>query len=127
MYSRKETNGYCSKCYRSLPDDMKTSPDSSPLMGPQHAEETSETLSSAPLEREEASSRPVQVKKSRCWACNKKVGLTGLECRCGYAFCSSHRYPDEHECDFDFKAHGKELLEKRNAKVGGSSGLSEKL
>ncbi|KDO22387.1 hypothetical protein SPRG_11339, partial [Saprolegnia parasitica CBS 223.65] len=33
----------------------------------------------------------VQKNKSRCWDCKKKVGLTGIECRCGYVYCSNHR------------------------------------
>ena len=42
-------------------------------------------------------------KKSRCNTCNKKVGLTGFECKCGQVYCGSHRYPEEHSCTFDFK------------------------
>ncbi|KDO17805.1 hypothetical protein SPRG_16792, partial [Saprolegnia parasitica CBS 223.65] len=38
----------------------------------------------------------VQKNKSRCWDCKKKVGLTGIECRCGYVYCSNHRFADQH-------------------------------
>ena len=107
---------------------MKTSPDASPQLGPQNAVQLDAAVAvDGSPDQSDASSRPVQVKKSRCWECNKKVGLTGLECRCGYSFCSTHRYPDEHKCDFDFKAHGKEILSKRNEKIGGSNGLVEKI
>jgi len=27
-------------------------------------------------------------------------------------YCSTHRYPEEHRCTFDFKAAGRELLSK---------------
>ena len=54
------------------------------------------------------------VKKNRCKSCNKKVGLTGFECRCGNVFCGMHRYPEEHACTVDFKAIGRVILAKEN-------------
>jgi hypothetical protein len=48
-----------------------------------------------------ATERKVQEKTSRCWTCNKKIGLTGFKCRCGYFYCGTHRYEDAHECDFN--------------------------
>lgn len=38
----------------------------------------------------------VQVNKSKCWSCKKKVGLTGFECKCAYVFCAAHRHADTH-------------------------------
>ena len=35
--------------------------------------------------------------------CNKNVGLFGLTCKCEDLFCAKHRYPDEHNCNYDFK------------------------
>ncbi|KAK3014039.1 hypothetical protein RJ639_008033 [Escallonia herrerae] len=52
--------------------------------------------------------------KNRCQCCNKKVGVTGFECRCGAMFCGVHRYPEAHDCSFDFKAFGRFTLEKAN-------------
>ncbi|KAG6719986.1 hypothetical protein I3842_03G035500 [Carya illinoinensis] len=46
----------------------------------------------------------------RCKSCNKKVGLTGFNCRCGNVFCGMHKYPEEHACTVDFKAIGREVL-----------------
>ncbi|KAI3895317.1 hypothetical protein MKX03_035818 [Papaver bracteatum] len=57
------------------------------------------------------------VAKNRCFSCNKKVGLTGIKCRCGSVFCSMHRYPEKHSCDFDYKAAGKETIAKLNPHV----------
>lgn len=56
-------------------------------------------------------------KKNRCGVCRKRVGLTGFECRCGGLFCGLHRYSDKHDCTFDWKAHGKGILEKANPVV----------
>jgi len=59
----------------------------------------------------------VQKDKKRCWKCNKKVGITGIECRCMFVFCGKHRYPDEHECPFDYKHLQRVKLQKENALV----------
>jgi len=58
-----------------------------------------------------------QVNTSRCWSCNKKIGLTGFQCKCEYFFCGEHRYSDKHECEFDFKARAKDLLTKANPTI----------
>nr|1WG2_A Chain A, zinc finger (AN1-like) family protein [Arabidopsis thaliana] len=50
-------------------------------------------------------SRPVRP-NNRCFSCNKKVGVMGFKCKCGSTFCGSHRYPEKHECSFDFKEVG---------------------
>jgi hypothetical protein len=68
----------------------------------------------------------VQKNKNRCWECKKKVGLTAIECRCGYVFCNSHRYADQHACSFDFKAADRVELARRNP-GGGQFGKIEKL
>ena len=58
--------------------------------------------------------KKVQVNTSRCWSCNRKIGLTGFQCKCEFFFCAEHRYSDRHECAFDFKAVGKQQLAKAN-------------
>ena len=59
------------------------------------------------------------VNRSRCFNCKKKVGLTGFECRCGNVFCGQHRYAEQHNCTFDYKAHDRAILDKLNPKVIG--------
>ena len=61
--------------------------------------------------------RKKQKNKKRCWTCRKKVGFTGIECRCGYVFCGAHRYPDQHQCTFDFKTFDREKISKANQKI----------
>lgn len=56
----------------------------------------------------------VSTKNNRCHSCNKRVGLLGFSCRCRRMFCSGHRYPEEHACNFDHKAHGRIALSKEN-------------
>lgn len=80
------------------------------------------------LKEEEAKEeeKPVQKNKKRCWECKKKVGYTGIECRCGYVYCGSHRYADQHDCTFDFKKADRAELAKRNP-GGGAFSKMEKL
>ncbi len=53
-------------------------------------------------------------KKNRCAKCNKKLGLIPFNCKCGNLFCSKCRYPESHECTFDFRADAKEKILKEN-------------
>ena len=55
-----------------------------------------------------------QVNTSRCFTCNKKIGLLGFKCKCEFVFCAAHRAEDKHSCAFDYKAQGKELLTRLN-------------
>lgn len=57
---------------------------------------------------------PVPVPANRCGTCRKKVGLTGFKCRCGITFCGTHRYPEQHDCEFDYKAVGRDALTRAN-------------
>ncbi|KAL6986107.1 hypothetical protein U1Q18_019474 [Sarracenia purpurea var. burkii] len=50
----------------------------------------------------------------RCLACKKKVGVVGFKCRCGATFCGAHRYPENHDCSFDFKGTGRDAISKAN-------------
>jgi len=68
-------------------------------------------------EEDEEPPRKVQANTSRCWTCNRKIGLLGFQCKCEYYFCSEHRYSDKHECAFDYKAQGKQQLTKANPTI----------
>jgi len=61
--------------------------------------------------------RVLQKNKTRCWQCNKKVGITGIDCKCGFIFCGIHRYPSEHSCHFDHKARHQQTLRKNNLQI----------
>lgn len=64
--------------------------------------------------------RPVQVHRDRCFTCDRKLNLAGIECRCGYVFCGRHRYADEHDCRYDHQRRHQSALAKVNQKVQGS-------
>jgi hypothetical protein len=40
---------------------------------------------------EEEPPKKVQVNTSRCWTCNRKIGLLGFQCKCDYYFCAEVR------------------------------------
>ncbi|KAK8475993.1 hypothetical protein V6N13_046991 [Hibiscus sabdariffa] len=52
-----------------------------------------------------------------CIICRKKVGLTRFKCRCESTFCGKRRYPEKHECSFDFKGVGHDAIAKANPVV----------
>ncbi|KAF7730450.1 zinc finger domain-containing protein [Apophysomyces ossiformis] len=74
-----------------------------------------------------SSEKPAQKNKGRCFKCRvkvlqprmvrKQVEFTSVQvplakqtinrCRCDYVFCDSHRYPDRHECEFDYAKLGR--------------------
>ncbi|CAH8337659.1 unnamed protein product [Eruca vesicaria subsp. sativa] len=62
----------------------------------------------------EEEQKPAQQDPKRCLTCRRRVGITGFRCRCGFVFCGSHRYAEQHECTFDFKRVGKEKIAKAN-------------
>lgn len=60
--------------------------------------------------------KPIAVTKRLCCAqCSKKLGpAQSFVCKCKLMFCGTHRYSDRHQCTFDYKTPGKEMLEKNN-------------
>ncbi|KAI3939842.1 hypothetical protein MKW98_029618 [Papaver atlanticum] len=94
---------------------LATSPTESPDIA---AKETTAVLSSSGSSTSATSGGESDaVTKNRCFSCNKKVGLTGIKCKCGSVFCSLHRYPEKHSCDFDYKSVGRETLARLNPQV----------
>ncbi|NBV77757.1 hypothetical protein EBR66_06355 [bacterium] len=44
-------------------------------------------------------------------SCSVKLALTSIQCKCEKKFCSTHRYPEDHMCTYDYKEGArKELL-----------------
>jgi len=68
-----------------------------------------------------ATTTKCKVNKQRCYNCGKykrkKVRLILFDCRCDYKFCNECLLAENHNCDFDYKKKGKEILEKNNPKV----------
>ena len=39
--------------------------------------------------------------------CNRRLKLTDIECKCNQVFCKIHKYPDSHNCTYDYKENNK--------------------
>ena len=62
------------------------------------------TMEAEPVEfKIDAPIKKEQKDRKRCFTCNKKIGLLGIECKCSFVFCNGHRLPEEHECEFDHR------------------------
>ncbi|KAF8046975.1 hypothetical protein N665_3284s0005 [Sinapis alba] len=96
FFSTPQTKNLCSKCYNNFLKDESA-----------RYLDTIRDQTKTATDAGEKSTEAVVVKNeksSRCNACNKKVGLLGFQCRCGYVFCGSHRHPEEHSCSSDYKS-----------------------
>lgn len=53
----------------------------------------------------------------KCKNCNKKLKLMPFTCKCENNYCSKCRYPEIHNCEYDFKNYQKNILKKQLVKV----------
>ncbi|KAG8495980.1 hypothetical protein CXB51_009474 [Gossypium anomalum] len=124
----------CSKCYRDLrvgeeqAAKAKAVMEKSLSIKTKHEPFVVETFkphvgsSSTSIEQQQpavvaVNQQPEPKAANRCFICRKKVGLTGFKCRCENTFCGEHRYPEKHECSFDFKGIGRDAIAKANPVV----------
>lgn len=128
FYASEAYGGLCSSCYKytlSLPRNSKYQKKEQKIEEPPSNASTPATIAEKELveEMEELTLEPVkkeQVDRKRCFCCRKKVGLLGIECKCGFVYCNGHRLPENHECDYDHKERGKDKLRTEVVKVAKS-------
>ncbi|CAL1406243.1 unnamed protein product [Linum trigynum] len=113
FYGSPQTHNLCSKCYK---DSLKKkTKEQSTIHAVSLTGATDDFVCALPAAKSDyGGCGTSKVNKSRCKACNKKVGLLGFTCRCGDVFCGSHRYAEEHGCSFDVKGMAREILAKQN-------------
>ncbi|XP_054824375.1 zinc finger A20 and AN1 domain-containing stress-associated protein 1-like [Prosopis cineraria] len=130
------TMNLCSKCYRDFQIKEQQAASAKAVMekslNPRSAHSSDKALKSDPSAQflfgtpsEASSSSPVVLggdqgqpkAANRCSSCDKKVGLGGFTCKCGSTFCGTHRYPEKHECTYDFKISGRDAIAKANPVV----------
>lgn len=122
FFGSSRTEGMCSKCFNDKNKKEGVTADAAAETAKKEAEEKkveaekkAEGCGECSEPKPEA--RKEQTDKTKCFTCNKKCGLTGFDCRCGYVFCAKHRYAEEHNCDFDHKSRGREIIAKANPNI----------
>ena len=102
FFSNPDCSGMCSKCF-------KDTAVSEPKENKQNIQKIEE------LVFEDKKIEEIDPKK--CAVCKRKTGIRGIICKCSFNFCMKHRLPEEHECGFDYKTAGKNLLETANPNI----------
>ncbi len=109
FYGSAEQEDMCSKCFKQTMQKKK--------------EMAATEALKADAEKKKAAVVPEQVivveqtDFEKCWCCEKKIGLLGFSCKCGYKFCGLHRVPESHHCVVDYKRTDRKKLEAANPKL----------
>ena len=94
------------------------SPPLSPTQPTTTASSKSNTQLLQPLPPAQSPPPPKKPPKLRCAQCNKKLGVIMImKCHCEQIFCAQHRYAEAHNCSYNFKSEGKQILARENPKV----------
>ena len=67
-----------------------------------------------PLIPEEKKEPIIPQDSGKCAHCSKRMGPVSFRCKCSLFFCTRHRLPEEHSCNFDHKAVGIRKLSEDN-------------
>jgi len=58
-------------------------------------------------------------KRCECTGCKSRLMLTDIRCKCEKYFCMTHRFADNHKCEYDYKSMGIDNLKKQLIQVNG--------
>jgi len=126
FFGSSKFDGYCSKCFneKAKKEEKESTEKAEDKNSKAEAEKPDAEKKDVCPEVDAEETKKEQTDRTKCWHCGKKCGLTGFDCRCGYVFCSKHRYAEEHNCDFDHKSRGREIIAKANPNIGQSKGIN---
>ena len=114
----------CSKCFKTIKTEkvVETLNVEKPLamaeevINIQPASHKAEEQKSELVEAK-SDSKKEQADHKRCFSCTKKVGSLGYKCKCEFTYCRTHRLPEDHECEYNFKQDAIKKLTKENPTV----------
>jgi predicted nucleic acid binding AN1-type Zn finger protein len=70
--------------------------------------------------KNEKTDKSIPSKKNNklyCIICNKKLSIFTIKCKCNSILCSIHRYPNEHNCSFNYKKKFQEELKNKYKRI----------
>jgi len=118
FYGSSTTSNYCSKCWvahnepkEKLDFNVSVADLNEAIVSAQNLQATINNI------EKDIPSTAAQKDVSKCWKCNKRVGLLGVKCKCTYVFCAKCRYSDRHNCTYDYKTASKALLKSQLPEV----------
>ena len=129
FFGNKSQDDMCSKCYKQQMNNENRAAEllnrttGGMIVEPtlNKAEENSSMIIESKIVSQ-ATEEPKSCKKeqhdhSKCFDCKRKVGALGNKCKCGFTYCKSHRLPEDHECEYNFKQEGAKKLAKENPAI----------
>lgn len=70
------------------------------------------------INTENIKTKRVKVQSPMCLKCKKKMSTIKLHtCKCGHSFCRKCKFPEKHDCQYDFKAAHRKKLETNFPKI----------
>ena len=104
FFGSSKCNGYCSICYKKIiiTNDISNI-------------NTTTNENNIPTIISEKST--IILNKYNCGKCNKLLTMYDYNCKCGIKYCMAHRYPELHNCTFDYKKDAQQKIKMSNPKI----------
>lgn len=62
--------------------------------------------------------KPIKIKKHKCYECKVKLKMIIFTCKCDHIFCVKHLGGHTHNCTYDYVKEKKKQIEENNPKLG---------